>query len=198
MEYVDVPQGSEAWFQARVGLPTASMFSAVLAKGEGKARRSYMMRLAGEIIIGEPAETYTNGHMERGKEMEAEARSLYEFMSGNEVAPCGFFKNHGAGASPDGLIGDHAIAEIKTKLPHLMVETILRLGLPPDHKAQVQGGLWITERERCAFVAYWPKMPLFSYTVYRDEPYIATLAAEVARFREELDEMVARVRKYAA
>ena len=80
----DCEQGSEDWFRARMGIPTASEFGTVLAPragSEGKMRRTYLHKLAGEIITGEPMERYGNAHMDRGHEMEAEARSLYAFMS---------------------------------------------------------------------------------------------------------------------
>ena len=80
VQIIDCEQNSDAWIQARLGLPTASMFSAILAKGEGKTRKSYLYKLAGEIITGEPTESYTNGYMERGHAMEGEARELYSFM----------------------------------------------------------------------------------------------------------------------
>jgi len=73
VEIIDCVQGSPEWFQARLGIPTASCFSQVLAKGEGKVRATYMRRLAGEIITGQSAETFKSEAMERGNQMEAEA-----------------------------------------------------------------------------------------------------------------------------
>lgn len=199
-EFIDCEQGTPEWFEARRGIPTASEFAIVLAKGRGnaesKTRRTYLYKLAGEIITGEPAESYSNAHMERGKIMEAEARSLYVFMVDAEPDEVGFIRNGRAGCSPDGLIGESGGLEIKTKLPHLQIETLFRGELPPEHVAQVQGSLWVTEREWWDFVSYWPGMPLFRVRVHRDEEHIAKLAEEVARFNEELDAIVERVRAY--
>lgn len=196
VEFFTFDQGSPEWHEARRGIPTASRFSDVLAKGEGKTRMKYMRELAGEIITGTVAEGYKSAAMERGNAMEAEARAEYEFMTDTDVQLVGFARNGRVGASPDGLIGDGKILEIKTKEPHLLIEAIERGALPPDHRAQVQGCLWVTERKEADFIAYWPKMPSFIMTVKRDEEYIANLAAEIMRFTGELDAMVDRIRNY--
>lgn len=189
----DIEQNSEAWLRARAGIPTASQFSTVLAKGEGKTRRTYMLKLAGEIITGEPMESFSNNHTERGHVMEAEARDLYSFQTGAQLHRVAFIKNGRAGCSPDNLIGEDGGAEIKTKLPHLLAEVILKDEFPPEHKAQVQGTLWLAKRQWWDIAIYWPKMPLFVKRVYRDEPYIQKLATEIDRFNAELDDVVAQI-----
>jgi hypothetical protein len=190
----EIEQGTEAWYKIRLGLPTASMFSAVLAKGEGKTRRSYLLKLAGERLTGEPTESYSNPYMERGKDMEAEARDLYAFHSGARPTQVGFITNGQKGCSPDSLIGDVGMLEIKTKRSDLLIDVILKDELPPEHKAQCQGALWVAEREWLDFVAYWPNLPLFLKRVTRDERYIQTLATEVDRFNAELDDIVSQIR----
>jgi predicted phage-related endonuclease len=198
LEIITCDQGSQEWHEARRGIATASEFHAIMAKGEGKTRRTYMRKLAGEIITGAVADSYTNAAMERGKAMEAEARAAYEFAHNRQVETIGFVRNGRAGASPDGFIPG-GVLEIKTKFPHLLIECFERGPiLPPEHMAQVQGALWITERDRAEFVAYWPGMPLFWCLVTRDEEYIKALASEVERFNEELDAMVDRVRNWRA
>lgn len=200
IEIFDMDQGSEAWMTARLGLPTASEFATVLAKGrdggDSKTRKTYLYKLVGEIITNTPAENYTNAHMERGTAMESEARAAYAFMKDAEPQQVGFIKRGRAGASPDSLIDANGLLEIKTRLPHLMVEVILRGDLPPEHKAQCQGQLWVSEREWLDFCAYWPGMPLFVHRVYRDTPYINDLAGAVDAFNEELDRIVERIRRY--
>lgn len=191
IEIIDCEQGSDEWRRARLGIPTASEFKSVLAKGEGKTRRTYLMKLLGERFTGEPSENYQNAHMERGHVMEAEARSLYAFMQDAEVTPVGFIRNGGKGCSPDGLIGTNGLAEVKTKLAHLQLETWFAGELPSEHRAQVQGALWVAEREWCDFISYWPKLPLVVVRVYRDEAYIKTLASEVDRFNDELEMLTA-------
>lgn len=197
LEIIECEQGSPEWSQARLGVVTASEFHTVLAKGRGggdsKQRATYMRKLVGEIITGEPADNYTNHHMERGKVMEAEARDYYAFMTDIEPQRVGFLRRGRVGCSPDSLIGDKGMHEIKTKLPHLHIDVILADELPPEHKAQCQGALWIAEREWIDFQSYWPKMPTFIKRVHRDETYIDALAKAVQEFIDEMDELYRRI-----
>lgn len=200
LEIISCDQNSADWFRARMGIPTASEFATVMAKGRGgtdsKTRQTYLYKLAGEIITGEPMESYSNAHMERGKLMEDEARDLYAFMTDYQPERVGFVRSGRKGASPDSLIGGDGLVEIKTKLPHLMIETILRGEFPPEHKAQCQGQLWVAEREWIDIAVYWPGMPLFVTRATRDEEFIKQLSEAVDAFNEELDGIVARVRAY--
>jgi hypothetical protein len=192
-------QGSPEWFTARLGIPTASEFSTVMAKGkDGGAsvtRKTYLMKLAGEILTGEPMESYTNGHMERGKEQEDEARECYSFMKDADPVRVGFVINGAKGCSPDSLLGDDGGLEIKTALPHIQVERLLRGELPAEHKAQVQGSLWVTERKFWDFVSYCPRLPLLVVRVERDEEYIAKMSKAVDAFNEELAVTVQFIRQ---
>jgi hypothetical protein len=196
-EIVDVVQGTEEWFRARMGMPTASEFHTVLAKGEGKTRSKYMRRLAGEIITGKPAESYTNTHLERGKEMEEEARAAYAMGCDDELAQVGFVKNLLAGCSPDSLVGDRGILEIKTALPDILIEKLLMPAdwFPPEHKAQCQGALWVCERDWVDLMIYWPGMPRFIRRAYRDDYYLSQLYSEVKNFGEELQVLVNKLRR---
>jgi len=90
IEIFDIPQGIPEWFACRLGIPTASKFKDLLAGGQGKTRRTYMLTLIGERLTGEVQESYTNVHMERGHVMEEEARNLYEFNNDVEVVQTGF------------------------------------------------------------------------------------------------------------
>lgn len=186
-------QGSEAWVQARCGRVTASCFSDVLAKGEGKMRAKYLRRVLCERLTGKPMESYSNGHMERGTEQEPYARFAYEAETGNFVQEVGFIEHPElmCGASPDGLVNDDGGVEIKSVLATVQLETIERGGFPPEHKAQIQGNLWITGRRYWHFVSYSPDMPahlrLYIFRVERDEPYIATLETEVRTFLVQVE-----------
>lgn len=201
----DCEQGSPEWYRCRMGMPTASEFATVLAKGknggESLTRSRYMRTLAGEILTGEVADSYTNAHMERGKAMEAEARAFYEFMHDAECQRVGFISRNidkigMVGCSPDSLIGTNRVLEVKTCLPHILIELISEDKFPPAHKAQCQGILWLTEREEVDIVCYWPKLPLFVKRATRDDEYITTLAGAVAQFNGELLELVDRIRRY--
>lgn len=188
-------QGSEAWFKVRLGKPTASMFSAILAKGEGKTRRSYMCKLAAEIVTGEPGEAFSSAAMERGKVMEADARALYALVSDAPLRQVGFISNGPKGCSPDSLIGEDGGLEIKTQRADLLVETLLKGQVPPEHKAQIQGNMWVAERTWWDICVFWPGMPPLIRRSYRDPPYIENLATEVERFNTELADLVEKVRK---
>ncbi len=153
-----------------------------------------MLKLAGEILTGEPMESYSNSHMERGKEQEAEAREAYELMKDVDCQQVGFIRNGDKGCSPDSLIGDDGALEIKTALPHIQVERLLRGDLPPEHRAQVQGVLWVAERAWIDFVSYCPRLPLLIVRVPRDDGYIATLAGAVKEFNVELANVVETIR----
>lgn len=190
----DCEQGSPEWIAARLGIPTASEFHSILAKGQGKTRRTYMYKLAGERLTGEPMESYSNGHMERGKDMEDEARSLYVFQTDAELTNVGFIRNGDKGCSPDSLIGANGMLEIKTKLPHLQLDVLESDAVPGEHIAQCQGALWVAEREWIDFESYWPKLRPFIKRVYRNERYIATLKVAVDEFNEELNNLVERFR----
>lgn len=202
--YRDMEQGSAAWFDVRKGLATASEFECIVKKGrDGKTpsatRRTYMLQLAGEILTGEPPEGFSSIYTERGKALEPEARDLYAMLHDCQPEQVGFLTNHGAGCSPDSLVGDSGLLEIKTKKPALLVDAIVTDAFLDEHKAQCQGALWVSEREWIDLCCYWPGLPPFIKRAYRDEPYITgTLAPEVAKFSEELAAMVEKVRAYGS
>lgn len=198
LQIFDCVQGEPEWFAVRCGIPTASKFSTVMAQGRAKGtpsetRRKYMLELIGERLTGVPQEGYTNAHMARGHAMEPEARNLYAMLKDAEPQQIGFMRRGDAGASPDSLVGESGLLEIKTKLPHLQLEVLLANELPSEHRAQVQGQLWIAEREWLDFVSYWPALPIFVTRVYRDEPYIETLANAVAAFNDEMAELTQKI-----
>lgn len=202
VEIFDCEQGTPEWYQCRLGIPTASEFATVLASGRGggesKTRRTYLYKLAGEILTEEPMYSYSNDHMERGKTMESEARDMYVFLTDLELHQVGFIRNGRKGCSPDSLIGNDGMLEIKTKLAHLQCEVLDYDEFPAEHKAQCQGQLWVAEREWVDFVSYWPKLPIFAKRVFRDEAYIKKLAAEVDRFNNELADLVEKIRSRKA
>lgn len=201
MRIVDCEQGSPEWYRARLGLPTASNFQTIMVPigprgGVPEGRKTLLFKLAGEIITGELMDNYSNAHMERGKTMEGEARNYYSFMTDTEPQRVGFIVNGPKGCSPDSLIGADGMLEIKTELPHLLIETLLKDEFPTKHRAQTQGQLWVAERDWIDLVIYWPKMPPFIKRASRDEIYIRTLSDAVDRFNDELQATVARIRQF--
>jgi len=197
MRIIDCEQGSAEWFNVRMGMPTASMFSTVMAKGktESKSRNTYLYKLLGERITGEPSNSYTNIHMERGHIMEPDARALYALIKDVEPETVGFICNHNAGASPDAFVGNDGLLEIKTKLAHLQLEVLMKAELPPEHHAQVQGQIWIAEREWCDFISYWPNIKPLILRIYRDDGYINEISGAVDEFNEDLFKMEQKYRE---
>lgn len=188
-------QGSPEWFAARCGCATASEFAAVMAKGEGKTRSKYLRRVVAEMLTGKPTETYKNAHTDRGHEQEPDAGTEYEAATGDFVTKVGFIRHPDmpVGCSPDGLVGSDGGVEIKSVIPTVQVDTLLAGKLPPEHRAQVQGSLWITKRDWWDFCSYSPEMPenlrLYIFRVRRDEDYISKLEAEVTGFVREAEQM---------
>ena len=201
LEIFNCDQGSDEWFACRAGIPTASEFSTVQAKGRGGGesvtRRKYMLTLAAERIAGpSPFDRYTNGAMQRGHDYEDEARDMYSLITGNEPARIGFMRRGDVGFSPDSLIGDDGLLEIKTKIYPLHLDCLLKDEVPSEHIAQIQGGLWVSGRQWLDFTSYSPGLPIFVKRVSRDEPYIARLKVEVEQFNSELAELVERIQQY--
>lgn len=201
LQVFNCDQGTPEWHQCRAGIPTASEFATILTKGRGgepsKTRLTYMRRLAGERITGQVLQTWGgNEHTERGHALEAEARDMASFIRGYTPQPVGFLRRGDAGCSPDSLVGDDGLVEVKTKLPHLHIELLESGEVPTEHTPQLQGQLWISGRSWVDFVSYWPDLPIFIKRVVRDEAYIATLAAAVSSFNDELNDMVERIRNY--
>lgn len=199
--FEEVEQNSTEWFEIRAGLVTASEFSTVMAQGRGGGesvtRSKYMRKLAGEILTGEPApEGFTNGFMERGHELEDEARQLFAFMRDVEPRRVGFVRNGRSGCSPDSLIADNSGLEIKVAIPAVQIERLQRGRVPPEYVAQVQGSMWVSDRPTWNFISYCPKLPPLILTVERDDEYLANLAKAVEAFNSELDSLVQSIRTY--
>lgn len=201
LQIITCEQGTPEWHAARLGIPTASMFSTVMASGKGGGpsltRAKYMRELVGERITGAVQEGYSNAHMDRGKEMESDARNLYAFLHDEPLQQVGFLRNGDKGASPDALAGTKGMVEFKSALPHILIDVLQKNEAPTEHTAQCQGGLWVAEREWIDLAIFWPKLPMFEKRIYRDEPYIAAMSKAVRLFNEELDELEAKIRKMA-
>lgn len=196
-------QGSQAWLQERAGCATASRFKDILARiksGEASSRKTYRLQLVTERLTGLPIPSFENDAMRHGTATEPFARAAYEAERTVMVDETGFLKHPTipfVGCSPDGLIDPSGGVEIKC--PHnsmVHVET-LESGMPPEHRAQVQGAMWVTGRAWWDFVSFDPRLPahlqLYVERINRDEAYIATLTTEVTHFLNEVDAMVKRL-----
>ena len=184
-------QGSDEWLQSRLGKPTASNFGKLITPtGKGStSAEAYINELIAQRITGELPEFYTNSAMERGNELEPAAKDLYEFTTGFEVVEVGLclHDEFECGASPDGLIDDDGGIEIKCPLPHTHVAYLRDGNMPLKYVPQIQGCLWITQREWWDFMSYHPSMEDLVVRVYRYEAYIKKLADAVIRAVEIIE-----------
>lgn len=197
----EIIQGSPEWFAARLGRVTASRVADVVAKtktGWGASRANYMAQLIAERLTGEVAESYTNAAMQWGTDMEPEARTAYELRKDVDVAQIGFVQHPTiimAGASPDGLVGDDGLVEIKCPNTATHIDTLLGNGIiPSKYVTQMQWQMACTGRKWTDFASFDPRMPesmrLYILRVPRDDKHIASLEADVAAFLAEVDDKV--------
>ena len=196
---LDLVQGSSEWFAAKAGVPSASNFDKIVtSKGEpSKQREKYMYQLAGERITGKPEETYQNAVMQRGIDMESEARNLLELLHDVKIEPVGLCfpdEKRMCAASPDGLIGDDGVVEIKCPIISTHVKYLLGGGLPIEYFEQTQGQLYVTGRKYCVFISYYPGLKPLIVRVERNEQFIGMLATEIQRFARDLEATVAKIR----
>ena len=196
-------QRSEEWFQARLGLVTASRVADVLAKiksGESASRRNYKIQLVSERLTGERQETYINQAMQDGIDREQFARDRYVQQFG-EVEEVGFVKHPTleAGASPDGMVGDDGIIEIKCPMGSTHTETLMTQDIPSKYVPQVQFQLLVTGRKCCDFVSYNPMFPehlqIFVKRIEADPVYQKELESEVKQFLEEVDTIINKLKE---
>lgn len=199
MKIYDFEQYTLEWFEIRCGMPTASNFDKIITS-QGKPstqRKKYMYKVAGEYITGVPEDTYQNAAMQRGSAMEPEARGLYEVITGDTVKQVGFIVGNPDveyGCSPDGLIGDDGMIEIKC--PSLAVHVGYLLGnkLPTDYIQQVQGQLLVAERKWCDFVSYYPGIKPLIVRIERNEEFIKKLKIELQLFSGELRDIINQIK----
>lgn len=196
-------QRSEEWFQARLGKVTASRVADVLAKiksGESASRRNYKIQLVSERLTGEKQETYINQAMQDGIDREFYARERYVQQHG-EVEEVGFIQHPTleAGASPDGLVGDDGIIEIKCPLGTTHTETLMTQEVPNKYIPQIQFQLLCTGRKWCDFVSYNPMFPehlqLFVKRVESDPVYQKELEKEVEQFLGEVTDVINKLKE---
>ena len=200
MKILDFEQGSDEWFNARLGIPTASRFKDIITPAKGdksKSYKPYMYELIAEKLIKGKQESFKSEWMERGNEIEPLARASYEFMHDTKVLEVGMMINEEGtiGASPDGLIGDIGGIEIKSPKPSTIVKYILDDRLPLEYKPQVMGNLWISGREWWDFLAFHPDMDFYEIRVYRDEEYIKKMAKHINDFVDEMQNSFEKIKK---
>lgn len=200
---MDIVQGSPEWFAARAGKVTASRVADVIARtktGYGASRANYAAELIAERLTGTTAPSFTNAAMQWGTDTEPKARDAYCFRHDLDVVEIGFV-DHPAiamtGASPDGLVGDEGLVEIKCPNTATHLDTLLGETVPAKYVTQMQWQMACTGRAWCDFASFDPRLPasmsLFVHRVHRDEDLIAELEREVSAFIAEINDKVARL-----
>jgi putative phage-type endonuclease len=196
-------QRSEEWFQARLGKVTASRVADVLAKiksGESASRRNYKIQLVSERLTGERQESYINQAMQDGIDREQFARERYVQEHG-EVEEVGFMQHPTleAGASPDGLVGDDGLIEIKCPMGSTHTESLMSQDVPTKYIPQIQFQLLVTGRKWCDFVSYHPMFPkhlqIFVKRIEADPVYQQELEVEVKQFLKEVDDVINKLKE---
>lgn len=196
-------QGSAEWRQARCGSLGASRVADALAKtksGWGASRANLMAELIAERLTGVPADNYTNAAMQWGTATEPDARAAYEFRHDIDVGLVGIVRHPVIAmthASPDGLVGEDGLIEIKCPSTATHIETLLGASVPGKYLTQIQWQLACTRRAWCDFVSYDPRLPeehrLFVRRVPRDDRFIEELEREVETFLAEVDHKLSRI-----
>lgn len=191
-------QGTEEWHKERLGKVTASKLSDVVAKtksGWGASRGNYATQLLVERLTGQPTEYYTNTAMQWGTDTEPQARAAYAFMSDNEVEEVGFIPHPSiemAGASPDGLVGDDGLVELKCPNTATHIDTLLGQPIADKYIKQMQWQMACAGRKWCDFASFDPRLPaelqIKIIRVVRDDEMIADLEKEVRVFLKEIDD----------
>ena len=203
MKIIDAVQGTPEWLSARAGKVTASMISAVLMKPETAGFRDYQAQLVAEILTGKPqGSDYTNVHMQYGTETEPLARSAYEAETGfsvDEVGLCIHETIDRAGASPDGLVDNSGLVEIKC--PKVATHLAYQIAgvVPSGYKNQMMWQMACTGRDWCDFVSFRPDLPehlqLFVVRFKRDPARILELETAVVAFLDTVDKMLSQLKK---
>jgi putative phage-type endonuclease len=197
---MEIEQRTDDWFAARLGKVTASRVADVIAKtktGYSASRENYMAQLVVERLTQTKAESYINTAMQWGTDQEPFARAAYEAAQGVMVEEVGFVPHPTidmAGASPDGLVGDDGLVEIKCPNTAAMIEALLTKKVPGKYFTQMQFQMACTGKKFCDYAVFDPRMPakaqLFVTRVDRDDAYIAEIEAEIVKFLSEVESQV--------
>lgn len=193
-------QGSEEWFAARLGKVTASRVSDIVAKtksGYSTSRKNYMAELLCERLTGTQQDGFKSAPMQRGTDLEPKARAVYMIETGRDVTEVGMIPHptiENSGASPDGLVGNVGLVEIKCPNTATHLEFI-RSEKPMDkYYLQMQWQMACTGRKWCDFVSYDDRLTeRLSYKcirVMRDDETIKHLEKEVSKFLSELEDLI--------
>ena len=191
-------QRSDDWFAARLGKVTASRVADVVAKtktGVSASRGNYMAQLIVERLTGKPVESFSSSAMQWGTDTEPLARAAYEMATDTMVEEIGFVEHESitmSGASPDGLVGDDGLIEIKCPNTATHIETLINNTIDNRYVLQMQWQMACTDRKWCDFVSFDPRMPealqMKIIRVNFNEMLVADLENQVEQFLNEVQE----------
>lgn len=193
--YYDIEQGSDEWMDIRRGLLTASemkqLVTPTLKVASNDKQRTILLEIIAENISGYTEPTFISADMERGHFDEGIARDLYSEHYA-PVTECGFITSvtddYVIGYSPDGLVGDDGLIEIKSRRQKYQVQTISNDTVPKEHMMQLQTGLFVTGRKWIDYVSYCEGLPMFVKRVEPDEATFEALQEAVSQFYMQLDD----------
>lgn len=208
----NMEQGSEEWLQARCGVPTASTISAMLTPtgkiADNQTSRIMIAELASERLTGRPAEPIWSRDIERGHLDEPIARDIYAEHAGVKVEEVGFMVTgyiprgkaytdiaNDLGYSPDGLIGEHGLIEIKSRKPKLHLQYVLTGQIPFAHMVQMQTGMLVSERVWCDYISYCGGLPMHIQRVYADFQMSENILEAASHLEREVEQTMIKFKE---
>lgn len=194
-----IEQGTPEWFAIRLGKLTASRMADASMKKETAGRRNYLAQLVAERLTGEAGESFTNAAMQWGTDNEPLARAEYEILRWIDVEQIAFVDHpeiEWCGASPDGLVEDRGLVEIKCPNTATHIDYMLGQKPPAKYVPQMLLQLACTGRQWCDFVSYDPRLPDgYRLFVVRFQPSAEELRATEATAREFLEDVAETIKR---
>ena len=197
-------QYSDEWWSARLGKATASKIADIIAKtksGYSAGRKNYEAQLIAERLTGNSPPSFTNAAMQWGTDTEPKARAAYSFYTDSEVIEEGFVDHptiEMSGASPDGLVGDGGLLEIKCPNTATHLDTLLNKKIPKKYKTQMFWQMACCGRKWCDFVSYDPRlsenMSMVIIRLERDDEVVEQMEKDVSEFLKEISEKVSKLK----
>lgn len=188
--YKDLEQRSEEWHKVRAGKLTASSFHTLL--GNSETKKTLLLKITAERITGKCIEdNYSNEDIERGIELEDDARNNYQEKTFNLVEEVGFAElDEYVGCSPDGLVGNEGMIEIKCPRETTFLSQVLSGRIKPEYITQMQFNLYVLNRQWCDYVMYSETLGLFIKRVERDEKLIEEIKTCIEECKQTIQENI--------
>jgi len=187
----DFEQGTEEWLQARTGKITGTRIN-IFLNGRKDTIKKELLKLAAERITNKrcDSDSWTNKHMERGNELEQQAREVFSITANKEIKEVGFIeRDNFTGCSPDGLIGDDGLIEIKCKDNHTFLDYAINRKIEKNYYIQMQYNMWISERDYCHYIVYNPNFnnPIVTEIVKKDVSLFKEFEETINNVKNEID-----------